>query len=241
MTLRPTFDPSNSVDLGCGVSSRDWAHQSPHSTSHSLQLQKPADVARALASDAVARRVMAKGVELLAGDVIGVRLNLNIAKAGVLVHTIHRGTPNGGHQRGRGLWNGEVIGYEDFVVLRDAYFNVSQPGREVIAAGGKAKFPMASIDGHLLTLRRPRATRSVVGIEVSFNPKRVHLFVDPDGRAIRCAEEVTIVGHRAYARGRLEYFNPETAPKRAGQAPTAAHFGGDSIQSALASASAPVI
>ncbi|MCZ8254731.1 MAG: hypothetical protein O9327_03465 [Polaromonas sp.] len=214
---------SNPADADDGMA---WAHQSPHYKPNLVALPEPNVVARALASDATARRVRAKGASIQEGDAIGVRLNLNIAKStGVLVHTLHQGTKGDGYTRGRGLWNGGVLGYAEFVVLRDAYFNVSQAGREAIAAGQQSKFPMASIDGRLANMASPAKLTEVLGVEISFNPKSVHLFVDPEGRAVRFAEEVTIVGHRAYARGRLEYFTPATAPARQGDAPSRAHFG----------------
>jgi hypothetical protein len=88
---------------------------------------------------------------------------------------------------------------------------VQQIGREKIASG-QAKAPMASIDGELQFVDAPNFD----GIEVSFNPKRTHLFIDADGFAIRYAEEVTIHGHRAYLRGQIEYYTASTAPARAG-------------------------
>ena len=202
-----------------------WAHQSSHFRLHAVEVASEEAVAHALGKDATAQRVLAKQLQPQEGQVVGVRLNLNIAKStGVLVHTLHQGSKSDGYKRGRGLWNGSVIGYSEFVGLRNAFFNVSQKGREAIAAGLEAKFPMASIDGTWVDVGRSSKVVEVLGVEVSFNPKRVHLFVDPEGRAIRSAEEVVIVGHRAYARGRLEYFTESTAPARAGAAPSAAVF-----------------
>lgn len=71
----------------------------------------------------------------------------------------------------------------------------------------KAKFPMASIDGVLVT-----EDPDTSGVEVRFNPKRTHLFVDQSGFAVRWAENVTVVGHRAFARGVIVYHSRETAP-----------------------------
>ncbi len=176
----------------------------------------------ALQADAVARRVLAKCAKPNQGDLVGVRLNLNVYRAtGVCVHTIHRGGVKGGHRHGRGFWNGEVLHYAEHVVLRHAYFNVHQPGREAIACGEQAKHPMASIDGELLRMTPPHCFE---GVEVAFNPKREHTFVDVDGNALWFAEEVTIVAHRAYARGRLVFHTKETQPARAGTQPSRAHL-----------------
>ena len=106
------------------------------------------------------------------------------------------------------------------VVLRDAYFNVSQKGREKIASGAESKFPMASIDGHLVDVEAP----SFDGIEIRFQPKAVHLFVDINNRPVRYAEQVTIYGHRAYARGLIEYYSEASAPKKVGCAASLVNF-----------------
>lgn len=169
-----------------------------------------AAVLRALKADATAKRILAKGLAPVAGDLVGVRLNLNILKAqGVCVHTLHAGGRSSGPMQGRGFWNGTVVDYRSVVTLRNAWFSVHQGGREAIASGRQAKHPMASIDGEL------QGRNDVTdGVEARFNPKVTHLFIDGDGFALRWAEEVTIVGHRAYARGQLVYHDEETAPAR---------------------------
>ena len=178
-------------------------------------------VARALAADKTCARVMAKQQRPADGDLIGVRLNLNLFKSQkVAVQTIHRGNLTGNHKRGKGFYNGTVIWYQKAVVLRDCYLNVSQSGREKIATGEESKFPMASCDGVLCADIEP----SLAGLEIRFNPKDSHLFTDLQNRPVRWAEEVTVYGHRVFARGAIEYFDETTAPVRAGDAPSCVVF-----------------
>ncbi|MDT8992814.1 hypothetical protein RQP54_18215 [Curvibacter sp. APW13] len=178
----------------------------------------------ALQKDCVARRIQAKGISPRSGDPVGVRLNINVLKhTGVAVHSIHKATSPDGHTRGRGLYNKEVISYLNVVQLHDAYFNVHQKEREKIALGG-AKAPMASVDGRF---SRIDGEPEFGGLEVSFNPHTVHLFVDSRGYAVRYAEEVTILGHRVYARGKVEFYTPDTAPARAGTAHSLARLVGE--------------
>lgn len=198
------------------------AHQSPLYQQRRLSPEPHHVILQALQKDAVARRILAKNENPVHGQYVGVRLNINVLKStGVAVHSIHRPTSRDGHVHGRGFYRGEVISYLPVVVLRDAYFNVHQGGREGIASGQLAKHPMASIDGTFI-----EQPQQVVydGVEVSFNPKRTHLFIDAHGFAVRYAEEVTILGHRAYARGRIEYFSSSNAPRKEGAAPSIAKF-----------------
>lgn len=178
-------------------------------------------VARALAGDKTCARVMAKGLRPAAGDLVGVRLNLNLFKSqNVAVQTIHKGNCSGRYKDGAGFFNGSPLRYEKAVVLASCYFNVSQPGREKIASSTVSKFPMASCDGEFVDDPNP----SLDGVEIRFDPKKVHLFVDTDNRPVRWAERVTVYGHRAYARGVLVYYDEETAPPKAGDAPSAVVF-----------------
>lgn len=175
-----------------------------------------------LATDAVAARVMAKNAYPAAGDLIGVRLNLNIYKStGISVHTLHRATNKTGYRTNKGFFRGEVIGYAPAVILKDAYFNVDQAAREEIASGSGSKRPMASVDGTYVRDARQDETQ---GIEVRFNPKTTHLFIDTENRPLHYAEEVTIIGHRVFARGRIVYYDEQTAPAKRGSAPSAAQF-----------------
>lgn len=198
--------------------------QIPEALHQERRLAPPdeAVIMQALQKDAVARRILAKGEQPIPGMCVGVRLNINVLKStGVAVHSIHRPTSKDGHRQGRGFYRGEVISYLPVVVLRDAYFNVHQKGREAIASGTMAKHPMASIDG---TFMRQPECPSYDGIAIRFNPRDVHLFVDDENYAVQYAEEVTILGHRAYARGRVTYFKTDAAPRSEGTSPSAVRF-----------------
>ena len=65
---------------------------------------------------------------------------------------------------------------------------------------------------------------SLDGVEIRFDPRRWHLFVDTDNRPIRWAESVTVYGHRAYARGVLVYYDEQSAPAKCGDAPSEVVF-----------------
>lgn len=180
-------------------------------------------IATALETDAVARRIMAKEKFPVKGQRVGVRLNLNVLKTtGVAVQTLHAATNRHGYTKNKGFYNGEAIGYAGAVTLKNAFFNVEQSAREAIALGLQAKTPMASVDGQFVEAPLHIPLNEGSPCEIRFNPKAVHLFVDADNRAIRRAEFVTIVGHRAYAWGDIEYHTEATAPKRTGSAPSMA-------------------
>lgn len=209
-------------DFDAASHSLALAQETAHSSQRSgLKPESDEVILKALNTDAVARRILAKGESPQIGQFVGVRLNINVLKhTHVAVHSIHRATSKDGHTRGKGFYRGEVFAYLPVVTLADAYFNVHQGMREGIAAGKTAKCPMASIDG---TYVQQVGSPDFSGLEVSFNPKRTHLFVDANNLAVAYAAEVTILGHRAYARG-VRYFTRETAPPRAGDAPSLASF-----------------
>lgn len=190
------------------------ARLSPLFAVHAITMQDDDVIAAALQSDKAAAKVLAKAINPQAGDLVGIRLSLNILKSkGVLVQTIHAGSRGAGYKSNKGFYNREVQTYQKVVTLREAYFNVSQDGRKKIITTS-SKYPMASIDGILCDV--PEADFS--GIEIGFNPHRVHLFADRNNHPIRFAEEVTIYGHRAYARGYVEYYTEANAPAKVGDA-----------------------
>ena len=150
-------------------------------------------------SDQVKRYKNAKPLE--EGQVIGARLNLNGTRdAGFEIMSIHTGYRAGG----------KVLTYRGNVTLKNVQFNVSQGAREAIVTGKREKEPMAVAAGEYTTKEA-----NFDGVEVKFNPKKLHLFVDENGRAIKSAEEVTIMGHRAYARGVITYFEENEDPREA--------------------------
>jgi hypothetical protein len=178
-------------------------------------------VARALAIDKTCARVMAKNLRPSHGDLVGVRLNLNLFNSQkIAVQTIHKGNKSGGHRKNAGFFNGATLWYQAAAVLRDCFFNVSQMGRNQIASGAVAKYPMASCDGVLVEDEAPELT----GVEIRFDPRSVHLFVDTNKRPVRWAEVVTVYGHRAYARGRIIYYDEVSAPSKIGDAPSGVLF-----------------
>jgi hypothetical protein len=177
-------------------------------------------VEEALASDATSKRIMSKGLAPAVGDIVGIRLNLNLIKSkGVPVQTVHAGKRSDGYTRNKGLYNGSAIAYHKVVTLEKAYFNVSQKGREDVASGAVSKFPLASVDGAFMD-----TVPDFSGLEISFNPKRVRLFCDSENRPIRFAEQATIYGNRIYVRGRVEYYTMDTAPAKGGNSPCSIVF-----------------
>lgn len=184
-------------------------------------LPPKAEIARALDGDKTARRIQAKAFELTPGMLCGSRLNINVLKTtGIAVNSVHLPTNKSGYQANRGFWNGTVVRYEPVVQLDNAFFSVHQVLRERIARGEIHKLPMADVAGHLNS-----DPYRFDGVEVRFNPAHAHLFVDRAGRAIHWAEQATVVGHRVFVRGRLGYYLQQSAPERAGQSATCAHFG----------------
>lgn len=177
---------------------------------------------QALCSDATAQRIMQKDVFPTAGEKIGVRLNLNVLKStGCAVQTLHKATNTSGYKKNKGFYNGEACGYAQAVVIKNAYFNVSQSAREAIAQGLHHKFAMASVDGEFVSTDIPHEFE---GVELRFNPKDQHLFVDENNNAVHYAEEVVVFGHRVYARGEIVYHTQLSAPKRAGDYPSQTTF-----------------
>jgi len=172
-----------------------------------------AAVEQALAEDKVCARIMDKQLRPQAGDLVGVRLNLNIWKSRkVPVQTLHKGADTGRHRKNSGFYGGAVLWYQKTVSLRDCFFNVAQLGREKIASGAESKHPIASADGFLLD----DDAHSFEGIEVRFDPHVTHLFIDQNNRAVRWAEQVTVYAHRVYCRGEILYHTKMTAPPKAG-------------------------
>ncbi len=134
---------------------------------------------------------------------VSIRLNLNYKVTGTdgerySIQTIH----NSEFPRGR------VLGYDSAATVVGADFIVDQQARAQIATG-RHKFPMAGVVGFL-----HQVPPSLDGVEIRFNPKTSHLFtrVD-DGRAVKSADEVTVFHNRAYARGRITYWDTESAPQ----------------------------
>ena len=221
-----TINPARETDTGKKPAEGKWldSKDSPHykhRSAEELGVKSPTEVDQALRTDAKSVEVMGRGHELAHGQLVGARLNLNVLKnTKVPVLTLHKATNKDGYKVGKGFYKGTPLQYHHVVTLKNAHFNVDQKGREDIATGKQSKFPMASVDGEY----QHHAAHSFDGVEARFNPMQHHLFVDPDGRAIRSAEEVTLHGHRAYLRGKIEYHSAKTAPKRRGEHPSVAQI-----------------
>lgn len=186
-------------------------------TAEDVKLHSPEEVKNALNSDATSVRIMDKGIKHPMGTLVGARLNLNVLKnSKIPVLTMHKATNKSGYKKGQGFYKGEAEAYHHVAHLKNAHFNVHQQGREDILSGKAAKHPMASVDGEFQNTTKPNFN----GVEARFNPRENHLFVDGNGRAIKSAEDVTLHGHRAYLRGKIEYHTAETAPTRKSDSPS---------------------
>lgn len=158
--------------------------------------------------DQVARYKKAKPLQ--EGEILGARLNLNGTKdAGFEIMSIHEGVKRGGKVN-KVYKIGTVKTYRGNITLKNVVFQVVQSAREGILKKTRGKEPMALAEGEYTTKEA-----NFDGIEVKFNPKKLHLFVDSEGRAIKSAEEVTIMGHRAYARGKISYYEEFEDPREA--------------------------
>lgn len=201
------------------------AENLPHYQRRTIVTPHPSLLEAELQQHATSKRIMDKKHDL--NNIrAGVRLHLPLAqrlsKLGLSAQSIHQGGTSNGYMQNKGWFNNEVLGYALYVTLHNAYFNVSQSGREKIVSG-QSKMPMASVDGYLKTLYADAAP-NCDGISISFNPHSTHLFIDEFGHAIHSAEEVTIFENRAYARGKIVFYNQSTAPARAGDSPSKAIF-----------------
>jgi hypothetical protein len=183
-------------------------------------------VNKALATHQKGARVEGKGIQLKPGDYIGSRLDLGIRgtsrtagimPGGVPVQAIHIGNQKNYEREDGGFWGGKIAKYLPSVTMKNVKFRVSQEEREEIAAGRK-KAPMASADGQFVRSDNPNFD----GIEMVFNPKREHLFTDALGRAIKYADEVTVMGDRMYARGHIEYYGDKDFVVPVGPSPSKA-------------------
>lgn len=182
----------------------------------------------ALQKDATARRILTENNQIVDGQMVGSRLNLNVLKStGVFVNTIHSATnSNGGHKHNKGWWGGKVLSYSSIVQMRNVYFNVQQAAREKIASGNANKMPHASVDGEIDTKSNIRFD----GVEIRFNPSKQRLFVDGNNNPVRYAEHVTIIGHQVFARGDISYYESvEEAPKKAGNSKCSVVFQNDNL------------
>lgn len=155
----------------------------------------PEVIDQALSTDAVSKRVRAKGNVISEGQPVGVRLNLNVLKnTGVPVQTLHDKTASG-----------EALDYSGAVMVKNPTLYVNQSARKKIFTFQENKFPMASVNGGFLT--SDITQMSFDGVKAFFNPFKQNVFVDAAGRPIKSAEEATVVGNHVYLRGKIEYYS----------------------------------
>jgi hypothetical protein len=159
--------------------------------------------------DATTRQTEAKGIKIEPGMLVGSRLNINASRSlKYPVLTIHYTYESGKTPKENpNASKGEAIGQRGNITLSNVNFNINQNERNKIAEG-RAKGVMAMAVGRV-TDSEPNFD----GIELSFNPAREHLFVDSEGRAVKSAEEVTLMGYKAYARGKISYYEEFEDPR----------------------------
>ena len=113
--------------------------------------------------------------------------------------------------------SGKALSYKPYATVvatdkKKVKFYVSPKGREDIATGNKAKYPAMSVNGAYDPNLKILPNDPDV-VEVGFNPKAHHLFVDLNtGQAVKEADAATIIGDRVYAKG-VTYFKKSEAPK----------------------------
>lgn len=171
--------------------------------------------------DATTRKTEAKNIKIKPGMLVGSRLNINATNSlKYPVLTIHYTHGTGSSKENPNAYKGEAIGQRGNITLSNVNFNISQSGRERIASGTETKHVMAMAVGNVVDVEP-----NFDGIELSFNPAREHLFVDSEGRAVKSAEEVTLMGYKAYARGKISYYEENEDPRKANQnAPSRVKF-----------------
>jgi|GEM_PF-3966616 len=158
------------------------------------------------------------------GDYVTVRANLALlpvikGKTGkiIVTQTLHESDMKK-HETLHTTKPGTVINHGRVFVVRDANMRVDQRVRADIATGKSNKTPMAGVDGKFVA--SPNKDTMFDGVELSFNPSKTHLFVDPNGRPVKRVGEATIVGSKVYARGDIEYYDESDYPQPRGGVPT---------------------
>jgi hypothetical protein len=111
-------------------------------------------VEEALALDATSKLIMRKGLAPAAGDIVGIRFNLNLIKSkGVPIQSVHAGNRPDDYRRNTGLYDGSAMAYHKDVTLENVYFNALRKGREDGHLVLSASFPLLRLTGLLWTPR----------------------------------------------------------------------------------------
>lgn len=208
--LRSLFKPAKPLDVGVDENLISGAALKNYNENDFNILDDLVSQGKATAGTKKANRLLDAPIKT--GTNVGVRLNLNSKIEDApenlkpMLQTLHKNSASG-----------KALSYKPYATVvatdkKKVKFYVSPKGREDIATGSKAKYPAMSVNGaydpNLKILPSdPDA------IEIGFNPKAHHLFVDLNtGQAVKEADAATIIGDRVYAKG-VTYFKKSEAPK----------------------------
>jgi hypothetical protein len=154
---------------------------------------------------------------LTEGDVVYGRLHLNVRpkkgeKTGTdFFTTIHHGKK----KSPQADYNTSPWGYDQGLALKNAHFDVDQPGRVLIAGREKTKHPIASVGGNYRPLKPASAEREIRKADVvaSFNPARGNFFVDVKTNApVKSADKAVLLGDKVYLTGNVKYWERGDIP-----------------------------
>lgn len=208
--LRSLLKPAKPLDVGVDENLISGAALKNYNLNDFNILDDLVSQGKATAGTKKANKLLDAPIET--GTNVGVRLNLNSKIEDApenlkpMLQTLHKNSASG-----------KALSYKPYATVvatdkKKVKFYVSPKGREDIATGSKAKYPAMSVNGaydpNLKILPSdPDA------IEIGFNPKAHHLFVDLNtGQAVKEADAATIIGDRVYAKG-VTYFKKSEAPK----------------------------
>ena len=223
-----------SIQESLGVTEMQ-AEQSPLYRERDLDLPNIEEIDDVIKNHKAGKKILDENAPLKEGDLVGGRLNLNLLEAGqkkygyrMSILSVHKASNQKAtkYQEHNGVSTfarEKVVRNFDVMTLRNAYFNVNVKGSSEVGAmlhnrfikkldpkqikelypTAKNKFPLASVDGEYVDT--PRENTSFDGVMIKYNPMASHMFMDVTGRPIKFAEEVTLIGDRAYARGKIEY------------------------------------
>ena len=208
--LRSLLKPAKPLDVGVDENLISGAALKNYNLNDFNILDDLVSQGKATAGTKKANKLLDAPIET--GTNVGVRLNLNSKIEDApenlkpMLQTLHKNSASG-----------KALSYKPYATVvatdkKKVKFYVSPKGREDIATGSKAKYPAMSVNGaydpNLKILPSdPDA------IEIGFNPKAHHLFIDLNtGQAVKEADAATVIGDRVYAKG-VTYFKKSEAPK----------------------------
>ena len=208
--LRSLLKPAKPLDVGVDENLISGAALKNYNANDFNILDDLISQGKANAGTKKANKLLDAPVE--EGANVGVRLNLNSKIEDTpenlkpMLQTLHKNSASG-----------KALSYKPYATVvatdkKKVKFYVSPKGREDIATGNKAKYPAMSVNGAYDPNLKILPNDPDV-VEVGFNPKAHHLFVDLNtGQAVKEADAATIIGDRVYAKG-VTYFKKSEAPK----------------------------